>query len=166
MRLFGFHIPGTRDLQKENEELRERIALMEKEARLRDETEKGLRQANHQLRMDLRQTNKMVDEWMNHYDELQRDLQREKQKVVSMKMEMGKRGVEMDPAQQLRELREGLRPENGQAPDHKPTLARQAVERLAREQDGDGDAPKEKKGQEAEQTRKPREKAKGMGMTL
>jgi hypothetical protein len=83
-----------------------------------------------------------------------------------MKMEMGKRGVEMDPAQQLRELREGLRPENGQAPDHKPTLARQAVERLAREQDGDGDAPKEKKGQEAEQTRKPREKAKGMGMTL
>jgi chromosome segregation ATPase len=127
MRLFGFHIPGTRDLQKENEELRERIAMLEKEAQLREDTERALRQTNHQLRMDLRQTNKMVDEWMSHYDELQRDLQKEKQRVVSMKMEMGKRGVEMDPAQQLRELREGLRPENGQAPDHKPTLARQAV---------------------------------------
>src|SRR5919108_4866015 len=99
MRLFGYHIPGTRDLQKENEQLRERIALMEKEATLRDETEKSLRQANHQLRMDLRQTNKMVDEWMAHYDELQRDLQREKQRVVSLKLEMGKRGIELDPLQ-------------------------------------------------------------------
>ena len=158
MRLFGYHIPGTRDLQKENDQLRERIALMEKEAQLRDATEKGLRQANHQLRMDLRQTNKMVDEWMNHYDELQRDLQREKQKVVSMKMEMGNRGIELDPLQQMRELRGQLRAENGQAADHKP-----AVERLA--QDGNGDSPKEKK-QEAEQTRKPREKAKGVEMSL
>jgi hypothetical protein len=166
MRLFGLHIPGTRDLQKENEELRERIALMEKEARLRDDTEKGLRQANHQLRMDLRQTNKMVDEWMGHYDELQRDLQKEKQKVVAMKMEMGNRGIELDPLQQMRELRGQLRAENGQATDQKPTLARQAMERLARE-DGNGDAPKEKKGQEAEQTRKPpREKAKGMEVSL
>ena len=165
MRLFGYHIPGTRDLQQENEALRERIAMLEKEARLRDETEKSLRQANHQLRMDLRQTNKMVDEWMAHYDELQRDLQKEKQKVVEMKMGMGKRGVEMDPAQQLRELRDGLRAENGQAADQKPTLARQAMERLA--QQGNGDLPKEKKGQDAEQTRKiPREKAKGMEVSL
>jgi hypothetical protein len=156
MRLFGYHIPGTRDLQKENDQLRERIALMEKEARLRDETEKSLRQANHQLRMDLRQTNKMIDEWMAHYDELQRDLQKEKQKVVSMKMEVGKRGaIEMDPLQQMRELRA----------EHKPTVARLALERLA--QDGNGDVPKEKKTQEAEQTRKPpREKAKGMEVGL
>ena len=163
MRLFGFHIPGTRDLQKENEELRERVAMLEKEAQLRDATEKGLRQTNHQLRMDLRQTNKMVDEWMAHYDELQRDLQKEKQKVVAMKMEMGKRGIEQDPLQQMRELRAGLRAENGQTAEQKPTLARQAMERLA--QDGNGEAPKEKK-QEAEQTRKPREKAKGMEMSL
>lgn len=165
MRLFGLHIPGTRDLQKENDQLRERIALMEKEAQLRDETEKSLRQANHQLRMDLRQTNKMVDEWMAHYDELQRDLQKEKQRVVSLKMEMGKRGIELDPLQQMRELRDQLRPEKGQTADHKPTVARSALERLA--QDGNGDAPKEKKGQEAEQTRKPpREKAKGMEVGL
>jgi hypothetical protein len=119
--------------------------------------------------MDLRQTNKMVDEWMNHYDELQRDLQREKQKVVSMKMEMGNRGIELDPLQQMRELRGQLRAENGQAADHKPTLARQAVERLARE-DGNGDSPKEakeKKQEGPEQTRKPpREKAKGMEVSL
>ena len=165
MRLFGYHIPGTRDLQNENEQLRERIALMEKEATLRDETEKSLRQANHQLRMDLRQTNKMVDEWMAHYDELQRDLQKEKQKVVSMKMEMGKRCIELDPLQQMRELRGQLRAENGQATDPKPALARQAVERLA--QGSNGDAPKEKKGQGAEQTRKiPQEKAKGMEVGL
>jgi chromosome segregation ATPase len=165
MRVFGFHIPGTRDLQKENQLLRERLEMLEKEAQMREDTEKSLRQANHQLRMDLRQTNKMVDEWMAHYDELQRDLQKEKQKVVSMKMEMGKRGVELDPLQQMRELREGLRAEKGQAADHKPTLARQAAERLARE-DGNSDSPKEKKGQEAEQARKPREKAKGMEMSL
>jgi len=165
MRLFGYHIPGTRDLQKENEQLRERIAMLEKEAQLQDQTEKSLRQANHQLRMDLRETNKMVDEWMAHYDELQRDLQREKQKVVEMKMEMGKRGIELDPLQQMRELRsEQLRPEKGQTADPKPTLAREALERLA--QDGNGDSPKAKKGQEVEQTRKPREKAKGMEVSL
>jgi hypothetical protein len=165
MRLFGLHIPGTRDLQKENEQLRERIEMLEKEAQMREDTEKSLRQANHQLRMDLRQTNKMVDEWMAHYDELQRDLQREKQRVVGLKMEMGKRGIELDPLQQMRELRGQLGAEKGQATDQKPTLARQAVERLAH--DGNGDSPKEKKGQEAEQTRKPpREKAKGMEVSL
>jgi hypothetical protein len=82
-----------------------------------------------------------------------------------MKMELGKRGIEQDPLQQMRELREGLRAENGQAADQKPTLARQAMERLA--QQGNGDSPKEKKGQDAEQTRKiPREKAKGMEVSL
>jgi hypothetical protein len=165
MRIFGLHIPGTRDLQKENEQLSERIAMLEKEAKLREDAEKGLREANHQLRMDLRQNNKMVDEWIAHYDELQRDLQKEKQKVVAMKVEMAKRGVGLDAAQQLRELRGQLAAENGQAADPKTTLARQATERLA--QGGNGDSPKEKKGQEAEQTRKiPREKSKGMEVSL
>jgi len=168
MRLFGYHIPGTRDLQKENEQLRERIALMEKEARLRDETEKGLREANHQLRMDLRQTNKMVDEWMSHYDELQRDLQREKQKVVSMKMEMAQRGVGLDAAQQVRELRgQQMEPVNGEK-ELAPTKQRQRegasqanLERIAEAQERRLAREARKNGERKEQTQ---QQAQGLSL--
>jgi len=117
MRLFNWHIPGTRDLQKENDQLRKRIELLEKENGLRDQAASALRDANHALRMDVIKAQKTLDEWMSNYDSLRRDLQQRLEQVAHLQLER-------DPIAQLRQLRqehgqERLR-QNG-APEGTPT---------------------------------------------
>lgn len=163
MRLFNWHVPGTRDLQREVEQLQKQIELLQKERQLNDEISRNLRTQNHQLRMDLGKAHQMLDEWMGHYDALRRDMQQRLEQSVQIKLKLEEKGEHFDPVAQMRELRDQLRPEKGQQADRKNTLARDALERLAQE---GGDSLKEKKGQEAEQTRKPREKAKGMEVSL
>src|SRR5438105_1703003 len=108
MRLFGYHVPGTRDLQREIEQLRQQIELLQKERELSASISKNLRDQNHQLRMDLGKAHQTLDEWMGHYDALRRDLQQRMEQTVRMQLET-------DPIAQMRALREQVRKEQGRA---------------------------------------------------
>jgi hypothetical protein len=109
MRIFGYHVPGTRDLQKEVEQLQKQIELLQKERELSTEVSNNLRAQNHQLRMDLGKAHKTLDEWMGHYDALRRDMQHRLEQSVQIKLKLEEKGEHLDPVAQMRELRELVR---------------------------------------------------------